>query len=162
MLLLHRRNPESISKNITWGIEKAFQEGKVRYRLDQTLGYRMGANGKPEIVESEAEHVRWIFRMFAAGHSMGEIATMLTEKKIMRRNGETAWTRANVQRILTNEKYVGDAILQKSYTVDCLTHERKKTAVKEQNIICVTAMMRLSTGTHGTGYIWNLQEEVLK
>ena len=117
---------ESISKNVTWGIEKAFQEGKVRYRLDQTLGYRMGADGKPEIVESEAEHIRWMFRMFADGHSMGEIATILTEKKIMRRNGETAWTRTNVQRILTNEKYVGDAILQKSYTVDCLTHERRK------------------------------------
>ena len=62
--------------------------------------------------------------MFADGHSMGEIATILTEKKIMRRNGETAWTRTNVQRILTNEKYVGDAILQKSYIVDCLTYER--------------------------------------
>ena len=61
---------ESISKNIIWGIEKAFQEGKVRYRLDQTLGYRMGADGKPEIVESEAEHIRWMFRMFADGHSM--------------------------------------------------------------------------------------------
>ena len=117
---------ESISKNVTWGIEKSFQEGKVRYKLNQTLGYRMGADGKPEIVESEAEHVRWIFKMFADGHSMGEIATILTEKGIMRRNGETMWTRTNVQRILTNEKYVGDAILKKSYTVDCLTHERRK------------------------------------
>ncbi|MBR4318770.1 MAG: recombinase family protein, partial [Oscillospiraceae bacterium] len=77
-------------------------------------------------VESEAEHVRWIFRMFADGHSMGEIATILTENKIMRRNGETAWTRTNVQKILTNEKYVGDALSQKSYTIDCLTHERRK------------------------------------
>ena len=116
---------ESISKNISWGIEKAFQEGKVRYNLDQTLGFRLGEDGKPVIIEEEAEWVRVIYRMFAAGHSMGEIATMLTEKKVMRRNGKTAWNRANVHQILINEKYVGDAILQKSVTVDCLTHKRK-------------------------------------
>ena len=117
---------ESISKNITWGIEKSFQEGKVRYMLDQMLGYRFGEDGKPEIVEEEAEWIRVIFKMFAAGHSMGEIATMLTEKKVMRRNGRTNWTRTNVHQILINEKYVGDAILQKSVTVNCLTHQRKK------------------------------------
>lgn len=116
---------ESISKNVTWGIEKSFQSGKVRYQMRNTLGFRM-KDGKPVIEESEAETVRFIFRMFADGHSMGEIATMLTERKIPRRNGNTSWNRANVNLILRNEKYVGDAILQKSFTVDCLTHERKK------------------------------------
>ena len=115
---------ESISKNVTWGIEKGFQEGKVRYSLHQTLGYRLGEDGKPVIVEDEAKTVRLIFKMFAEGHSMGEIATHLTEKEIPRKNGDKNWHRTNVQKILQNEKYVGDAILQKTYTVDCLTHER--------------------------------------
>ena len=52
---------ESISKNISWGIEKAFQEGKVRYNLDQTLGFRLGEDGKPVIIEEEAEWVRVIY-----------------------------------------------------------------------------------------------------
>lgn len=116
---------ESISKNVTWGIEKAFQSGKVRYQMRNTLGYKM-ENGKPVIIEDEAEVVRQIFRMFADGHSMGEIATTMTVKGIPRRNGRTDWTRTNIHHILINEKYVGDAIMQKSYTVDCLTHERKK------------------------------------
>ena len=127
---------ESISKNVTWGIEKGFQEGKVRYVLHQTLGYRLGEDGKPVIVEDEAKTVRLIFKMFAEGHSMGEIATYLTENKIPRRNGNPAWTRMNVQKVLQNEKYVGDAILQKTYTVDCLTHERaKNTGQKPQYYI---------------------------
>lgn len=117
---------ESISKNITWGIEKAFQEGKVNYFLDQTLGYRKGKDGKPVIVEEEAQYVRDIFKLFADGFSMREIADKMTELGVKRRNGSSLWNRHHVNNILRNEKYVGDAILQKSYTVDCLTHERAK------------------------------------
>jgi len=115
---------ESISKNVTWGIEKRFREGKVRYQLRQMLGYRMGADGKPYIVEEEAETVRTIFRMYADGYSSAEIAVHLTEQGAKRWNGCTEWNRNHVYQILQNEKYSGDAILQKSYTVDCLTHER--------------------------------------
>lgn len=115
---------ESISRNITWGIERSFREGNVRYCMRHTLGYRMGDDGKPYIVEEEAEAVRDIFEMFAEGHSMREIANEMTLRMVVRRNGSSEWNRAHVNNILRNEKYVGDAILQKSYTVDCLTHER--------------------------------------
>ena len=117
---------ESISKNITWGIEKSFREGKVRYKLDQTLGYRMGEDGQPVIVEEEAVHIRTIFKMFADGYSMREIAEHMTELAVMRRNGSTVWNRYHVGNILHNENYAGDATMQKSYTVDCLTHKRVK------------------------------------
>ncbi len=117
---------ESISKNITWGIEKSFREGKVRYKLNQTLGYRMGADGRPVIVEEEAVHIRTIFRMFADGYSMREIAEHMTELAVMRRNGSTVWNRYHVGNILHNEIYAGDATMQKSYTVDCLSHKRAK------------------------------------
>ena len=116
---------ESISRNITWGIEKAFREGKVRYQMRQTLGYRL-IDGVPVIVENEAETVKKIFQLFADGVGMQQIAKRLTDEGAVRRNGDTVWDRYTVNAVLKNEKYVGDAVLQKTYTVNCLTHERAK------------------------------------
>ena len=117
---------ESISKNVTWGIERSFREGNVRYQMGRTLGYRMGADGKPYIVEDEAQTVRKIFSLYAEGHRAEEIAGLLTKEGAVRRNGSSVWERFHVYQILKNEKYVGDALLQKTYTVNCLTHERAK------------------------------------
>ena len=117
---------ESISRNITWGIERSFRNGHVRYRLENMLGYRKGADGRPEIVEDEAEIVRDVFRLFAGGMSMGEIARIMTERGAVRRCGSSVWSRKNVEKILKNEKYAGHAILQKTFTADCLTHARMK------------------------------------
>ena len=115
---------ESISKNVTWGIEKSFKEGKVRYQLRTMLGYKMGEDGVPEIIEDEAKTVRIIFKMYAEGYSSSDIARYLKENAYKRKNGETNWTRNHVYQILQNEKYSGDAILQKTYTVDCINHIR--------------------------------------
>ena len=90
---------ESISKNVTWGIEKQFREGKVKYNMEKVLGYQMGSDGKPYIVEKEAEAVRKIYKLFIDGMSLQGIAEIM-------------------------EKYVGDSLLQKSYTQDCITHKR--------------------------------------
>lgn len=117
---------ESISKNVTWGIEKSFREGNVRYQFNQMLGYRLNENGKPYIIYEEAEIVRFIFREYAEGKRSAEIANELMSMGAKRRNGSTVWTRNHVYQILRNEKYVGDAILQKTYTVNCITHDRKK------------------------------------
>ena len=117
---------ESISRNVTWGIERSFREGKFTYYMNQTLGYRLGDDGKPYIIEEEAEAVCDIFKMFSEGNSMADIAAVMTERGVVRRNGSSEWNRHHVNIILRNEKYVGDAILQKSYTVDCLTHERAR------------------------------------
>lgn len=117
---------ESISRNVTWGIEKSFREGHVRYQMQNTLGYRLDENGRPVIIEEEAEIVREIFRKFADGQGVTAIAQDLTQRNVSRRNGQTVWTRNHVYQILKNEKYAGDAILQKTYTVNCLTHERAK------------------------------------
>ncbi|MCR5020623.1 recombinase family protein [Ruminococcus sp.] len=117
---------ESISKNVSWGIEKSFREGKVKYVMDKTLGYRMGEDGVPYIIEEEAEIVRRIYRMFLDGLSMQRIADIMQSEGTARRSGSTTWNRSNVNYILKNEKYAGDAILQKSYTIDCITHKRVK------------------------------------
>lgn len=117
---------ESISKNITWGIEKKYKEGRVSYKLDCVLGYRPGSDGRPVIVESEAKHVRDIFSLFIAGRSMGYIAKTMSNEKVMRRNGSCLWERKNVEQILKNEKYAGMVILQKTVTTDFITHSRVK------------------------------------
>ncbi len=115
---------ESISKNVSWGIEKSFREGKVRYNYQYFLGYRKGADGKPEIVPEEAEIVRKIYSMFLDGMSMKNIATALNEQGIPTCRGTGQWEQSRIRYIISNEKYVGDAMLQKYYTVDCLTHKR--------------------------------------
>ena len=114
---------ESISKNILWGKEKAYREGKVPFQYKHLLGYRKGADGKPEIVPEEAETVRLIFSLYLDGYTLLNIAQILMDQKITTATGKSEWTKSAVQSILKNEKYVGDALLQKTFTVDCITHK---------------------------------------
>lgn len=114
---------ESISKNVSWGKEKAYREGKVQFQYKHLLGYKKGADGKPEIVPEEAETVKLIYTMFLDGHSMKNIALILHVKGIHTKTGSTEWRTNTITRILQNEKYVGDALLQKTFTSDCITHK---------------------------------------
>ena len=114
---------ESISKNVSWGKEKAFREGKVPFQYKHLLGYRKGADGKPEIVPEEAETVRSIFSLYLDGYTLLNIAQILMNQKITTATGKSEWTKSAIQSILKNEKYVGDALLQKTFTVDCITHK---------------------------------------
>lgn len=114
---------ESMSKNINWGNQKAFQAGKVRYNFKTWLGYRKGANGKPEIVPKEAEIIKKIYSMFLDGMSIEGIVNGLVKANIPTKSGKTEWSKASIFYILKNEKYVGDVLLQKTYTIDCITHK---------------------------------------
>ena len=116
---------ESISKNVSWGVEKAFRDGKVRYSYNNLYGYRKGADGKPEIIPEEAEVVRLIYKLYLDGSTLRQVAQHLTNMKIPKREC-TEWNLIAVRSILSNEKYVGDALLQKTYTVDCITHKKAK------------------------------------
>ncbi len=117
---------ESISKNVSWGVEKSFREGKVRYNYKYWLGYRKGADGKPEIVPEEAEIVRQIYSMFLDGMSLADIGTTLENRGVCKKTGDTVWNRVTIMNILKNEKYAGDALLQKTYTIDCISHKAVK------------------------------------
>lgn len=114
---------ESISKNVSWGKEKAYREGKVQFQYKHLLGYKKGADGKPEIIPEEAETIKLIYTMFLDGHSMKNIALILHVKGIHTKTGSTEWRTNTITRILQNEKYVGDALLQKTFTSDCITHK---------------------------------------
>jgi len=95
------------------------------------LGYEKGEDGLPKIVEKEAETVRLIYRMFLEGKTPSAIAKHLGNLGIPSPAGKKTWQVATVISILTNEKYKGDALLQKSFTVDFLT---KTTKVNEGEV----------------------------
>jgi len=117
---------ESISKNVSWGKEKAYREGKVQFQYKYLLGYKKGDDGKPEIVPEEAEIVRMIYKLFLDGYSMTDIAKRLTLLERKTAHGKTEWHREIISSILRNEKYVGDALLQKTYRVDCISKKVRK------------------------------------
>ena len=102
---------ESISKNVAWGIRQSFKNGNVSIRYASLLGYKKGSDGKPEIVPEEAEIVREIFRNYLDGMSLKQITNTLNSRGITTKLSGSKWNSANVQNILKNEKYTGDALL---------------------------------------------------
>ena len=113
----------SISENVRWGHQRSMEAGKVHLPWGHFLGYRKGANGLPEIVEEEAVVIRDMYRRFLSGETLKCIADTLTKQGIKTPTGKDIWSVETVRHILTNEKYKGDARLQKTYTVDFLTKE---------------------------------------
>ena len=117
---------ENISANVRWGKEQAAREGKVSFQYKNFLGYRKGADGNPEIVPEEAETVRYIYRRFLAGDSYQTIMEDLQNKNILTPSGKTTWRYGTLHSILTNERYMGDAVINKTYTVDCISKKTKR------------------------------------
>ena len=117
---------ESISKNVAWGIRQSFKNGNVPMRYGSLLGYRKGTDGKPEIIPEEAEIVREIFRSYLDGMSLAQIADSLNSRGITTKLSGAVWKGANVQNVLKNEKYTGDALLQKTFITDCITKKSRK------------------------------------
>lgn len=126
MSSLAQEESRSISENVTWGQRKRFADGKVSLPYSHFLGYRKGDNGLPEIVPEEAETVRWIYSLFLSGKTTSSIAGLLTREGIPTPAGKRKWAASTVESILKNEKYKGDALLQKAFTVDFLTKKQKK------------------------------------
>ena len=125
MSSLAQEESRSISENVTWGQRKRFADGKVSLPYRHFLGYQKGPDNLPEIVEEEAVIVRLIYRMFLYGKSPSAIASHLTDEGIPTPGGKAIWRAKVIENILTNEKYKGDALLQKRYTVDFLTKKQK-------------------------------------
>lgn len=126
MSSLAQEESRSISENVTWGHRKRFAEGRVTMCYGSFLGYRKGEDGTPEIVPEEAEIVRYIFRHFIKGQTPYKIAAELTAQGVPTPGGKQKWTTGTIKSILTNEKYKGDALLQKKFTVDFLTKKTKR------------------------------------
>ena len=117
---------ESISKNVSWGIRQSFKSGNVPMQYARLLGYRKGDDDKPEIVPEEAEIVKEIYRLYLDGMSLNMIVDRLNETGLTTKGSNSPYRKEVVQRILTNEKYTGDALLQKTYVTDCITKKTRK------------------------------------
>ena len=131
MSSLAQEESRSISENVTWGQRRRFEEGKIKLPYKQFLGYRKGEDGQPEIVPEQAELVKRIYDMFVSGMTTCLIARTLTKEGIPTPGGKTTWQASTIESILTNEKYKGDALLQKKFTTDFL---QKKMKVNEGEV----------------------------
>jgi len=125
MSSLAQEESRSISENVTWGQRKRFADGKVCVPFKHFLGYDRGEDGNLVLNEKEAVIVRRIYSMFLQGMTPYGIASQLTADRIMSPAKKEKWNAGTVKRMLSNEKYKGDALLQKSYTVDFLTKKKK-------------------------------------
>lgn len=125
MSSLAQEESRSISENVTWGQRKRFADGKVTMPFKHFLGYDRGEGGVPVINEKEAEVVRMIYRLYLEGKTAAGICKHLMSLGIPTPGGKTKWVQGTVMSILQNEKYKGDALLQKKFTVDFLTKKQK-------------------------------------
>ena len=126
MSSLAQEESRSISENVRWGQQQSMRKGKVHLAYSHFLGYKKGKDGRPEIIEEEAAIIRDIYNMFVSGETINNIAAKLTDKGIPTPAGKSKWCVSTVRSILSNEKYKGEALLQKTYTVDYLTKEVRK------------------------------------
>ena len=127
MSSLAQEESRSISENVTWGQRKRIADGKVSFAYSSFLGLdKDKETGKIVINPEQAKIVQTIFEMFLSGMTPHSIARKLTKQGIKTPMGRDVWRPATISSILSNEKYKGDALLQKSFTVDFLQKKMKK------------------------------------
>ena len=117
---------ESLSGNVKWGHRKNFRDGKVYYNYSSFLGYRKGADELPEVDPDEAAIVRRVFARYLMGQSIHQIARDLMTDGIKTAQSRAKWNDSVIQNMLRNEKYIGDALLQKTYIADIFTRQARK------------------------------------
>lgn len=117
---------ESISDNVRMGKRFGYKSGKVPMQYGQILGYRRGENNEPEIVPEEAKIIELIYYKFLEGWSLPKLSKHLEENGYKTAKGSMAWSKATIRGILTNEKYKGDVLMQKSYVVDLFSKKVAK------------------------------------
>ena len=124
MASLAQQESESLSANVRMGIQYRNQQGKVQVNHNWFLGYTKDADGNLIIDPAQAEIVHRIYREYLEGASFLQIKRSLEADGIKNGAGHKKWHESNIQQILTNEKYIGDALLQKTYTVSILDKKR--------------------------------------
>ena len=126
MASLAQQESESISKNVKLGLQYRYQHGKVLLNSKYFLGYDKDEDGNLVVNPKEAEVVKRIFLEYLQGSSCQKIAKGLERDSILTARGNPKWHDSTIRKILENEKYMGDALLQKTYTVDFLNKKRVK------------------------------------
>ena len=115
---------EDMSRNIRWGIKRGFERGTSGYANFVCYGYKRGDDGELAIDAPDAAVVKAIFEMRAAGKSLGMISKWLQANHIPSPTGREQWSRETISKLLRNEKYVGDVLLQKTFAREVLSDKR--------------------------------------
>ena len=117
---------QALSNNIKFGIRQRMRSGKTVLNHTQFLGYTKGADGVLQIVPEEAKVVRKIFELYLQGNGVRKIKRYLEGNGIMTVTGKAEWSTSTIDRMLSNEKYIGQVLMQKTYTPDFLTGKQEK------------------------------------
>ena len=143
--MLAQDESRNISENIQWGIQRKFEKGEIYTKYKNFMGYTC-VDGEIVIVPEQAEVVRKIFDLYLHGLTLGQIKVYLESKEIKTVTGKEIWDTKTIQRMLTNEKYKGDTMLQKTFTEDFMTGKKSKNTgqrnkyyVKDSHIAIVSA-----------------------
>ena len=124
MASLAQQESQSLSQNVKLGLQYRYQQGQISVNHNRFLGYTKDENGQLIIEPNQAEVVKRIYREYLEGASLQQICKGLETDGILTGAGKKKWRAETVQKILKNEKYIGDALLQKTYTVDFLEKKR--------------------------------------
>ena len=126
MASLAQQESQSLSQNVKLGLQYRYQQGKVQVNHKRFMGYTKDEDGNLIIVSEEAEIIKRIYREYLEGKSLTGIGRDLEKDGILTAAGKPRWRPETIKKILMNEKYIGDALLQKTFTVDFLTKKRVK------------------------------------
>ncbi len=111
------------SEAIKAGLRKGFQDGSSKMARRKCYGYEVGLNGDLTVNPDEAQVVRWIFERYLAGDSLGKIAAGLERQGILSPTGKPRWNREAIDKLLSNEKYTGRVMLQKTISTGAVQIE---------------------------------------
>ncbi|MFZ3132412.1 MAG: recombinase family protein [Desulfosporosinus sp.] len=131
MASLAQQESQSLSQNVKLGLQYRYQQGEIQVNCNRFLGFSKDENKRLIVVPEEAEIIKRIYREYLEGASMLKIKRGLEADGILNGAGNEKWHTSNINQILRNEKYIGDALLQKTYTTDFLT----KTRVKNHGVV---------------------------
>ena len=135
MASLAQQESQSLSQNIKLGLQYRYQQGHVQVNHNRFLGYTKDADGHLIIDPDQAEIVRRIYREYLEGFSMDKIAAGLERDGVLTGAGKAKWHTSTINKILRNEKYMGNALLQKTYTTDFLTKNASRTTAPSLSIM---------------------------
>ena len=111
------------SDAIKAGLRKGFQDGSSKMAHRKCYGYEVGSDGELIVNPEEAKVVSWIFEQYLAGDSLGKIATRLEQQSIPSPTGKPRWNRETIGKLLSNEKYTGRVLLQKTISTGAVQIE---------------------------------------
>lgn len=111
------------SEAIRSGLRKKFQDGSSKMARRKCYGYKVSSEGQLMINPEEAKVVIWIFERYLAGDSLGKIAAELEQQGILSPAGRPKWNREAIDKLLSNEKYTGRVLLQKTVSTGAVQIE---------------------------------------